>query len=161
MKFHISRLNMFLIINSTYCCSVSWTTLIVRIRRMPEPQTGVTHYHAQLGPSDKNHAIKGLVVCYVVWLWSMIYWIGLWTSARCVGLVPWNGQEGCQAQHPIDTCRYIHWFTMLIIILKGSDNSCFVFYYISDSCLNSPNNGLHPIQEIMLCQKAPLILLSG
>ncbi len=30
---------------------------------MPWPQTGVTHYHAQLGLPDKGRAIKGLVVC--------------------------------------------------------------------------------------------------
>ena len=32
-----------------------------------------THYHAQLGPPDKGHAIKVMVVCYVVWLGSLIY----------------------------------------------------------------------------------------
>ena len=31
---------------------------------MPWPQTGTTHYQAQLGPQDKGHAIKGLIVCY-------------------------------------------------------------------------------------------------
>ena len=30
---------------------------------MPGPQTGVTHYYAQLGLPDKGRAIKGLVVC--------------------------------------------------------------------------------------------------
>ena len=30
---------------------------------MPWPETGTTDYHAQLGPSDKGRAIKGLVVC--------------------------------------------------------------------------------------------------
>ena len=30
---------------------------------MPWPQTGATHYHAQLVLSDKGSAIKGLVVC--------------------------------------------------------------------------------------------------
>ncbi len=30
---------------------------------MPWPQTGTTHYHAQLGLPDKGRAIKGLVVC--------------------------------------------------------------------------------------------------
>ncbi len=29
---------------------------------MPWPQTGATQYHAQLGLSDKGHAIKELVV---------------------------------------------------------------------------------------------------
>ena len=53
---------------------------------MPWPQTGATHYHAQLEPSEKGRAIKGLVVCYVVWIGSLIYGMGLWTSARYVGL---------------------------------------------------------------------------
>ncbi len=53
---------------------------------MPWPQTGATHYHAQSGLSDKVCAIKGWVVCYVVWLGSMTYENGLWTSARCVVL---------------------------------------------------------------------------
>ena len=30
---------------------------------MPWHQTGITHYHAQLGLPDKGCAIKGLVVC--------------------------------------------------------------------------------------------------
>ena len=30
---------------------------------MPWPQTGATHYHAQLGFPDKGRAIKGLVGC--------------------------------------------------------------------------------------------------
>ena len=30
---------------------------------MPWPQTGATHYHAQLGFPDKSRGIKGLVVC--------------------------------------------------------------------------------------------------
>ena len=29
---------------------------------MPWPQTGATHYHAQLGLSDKGGAIQGMVV---------------------------------------------------------------------------------------------------
>ena len=33
---------------------------------MPWPQTGATHYHAQLELSDKGSAIKGLFVCYEV-----------------------------------------------------------------------------------------------
>ena len=46
---------------------------------MPWPKTGATHYHARTG-----HAINGLVVCYVVWLGSMIYGIRVWICARCV-----------------------------------------------------------------------------
>ncbi len=30
---------------------------------MPWPQTGATHFHAQLGLPDIGRAIKGLVVC--------------------------------------------------------------------------------------------------
>ena len=92
-----------------YCCYVRCVTLIVRVGGMPWPQTGATHYHAQLGLPDKGRAIKGLIICYVVWLVSMIYGMGLWTNARCVGLVPCCGQDGYQAQmpqQPIDTSRY-------------------------------------------------------
>ena len=63
---------------------------------MPWPKTGLTHYHAQLGLSDKDHGNKGLVFYYVVWLGSMIYGMGL---------VPCCCQDGYQAQvrqHPID-----------------------------------------------------------
>ncbi len=38
------------------------------IGRTPWPQTGATHHHVQLEPPDKDRAIKGLLVCYVVWL---------------------------------------------------------------------------------------------
>ncbi len=31
-------------------------------RGMPWPQTGTTHYHAQLGLPDKGRTVKGLVV---------------------------------------------------------------------------------------------------
>ena len=45
--------------------------LIVRVGGTPWPKkTGATHYHAQLGLPDKGCAIKGLVVCYIVWLGS-------------------------------------------------------------------------------------------
>ncbi len=49
---------------------------------MPWPQKGATHYQAQLGLPDKGRAIKGLVVhfIYVLWLGSMFYGMGLWTS---------------------------------------------------------------------------------
>ena len=33
--------------------------------------TGVTHYHALLGLPDKGRSIKGVVICYAVWLGSM------------------------------------------------------------------------------------------
>ena len=48
---------------------------------MPWPEIGATHYHVQLGLSNKGRTIKVLIVCYVVWLGSMIYGMGLWTSA--------------------------------------------------------------------------------
>ena len=64
---------------------------------MPFPKTGATHYLAQLEISDKVHAIKGLVVCYVVWLGSM-KGIGLRNCTKCVGLVPCCGQDGCQVR---------------------------------------------------------------
>ena len=32
---------------------------------------GANHFNAHLGPPDKGCAIKGLVVCYVVWLGSV------------------------------------------------------------------------------------------
>ncbi len=74
--------------------------------RMPWPQTGATHYHAQLGLPYKRRAIKGLVVCSAVWLVFMIYEMGLWTRARCMGLFSFCVKDGYQAQvsqHPIDT----------------------------------------------------------
>ena len=61
----------------TYCCYVRCATLIVRGLRMHWFQTDTTHNHAQLGPPDISREIKGLVVCYVVWLGSMIYGICL------------------------------------------------------------------------------------
>ncbi len=55
---------------------------------MPWPKTGATHYQAQLGVPDKGRAICQTVGCLllyvVVWLGSMIYGMGLWTSAKCV-----------------------------------------------------------------------------
>ncbi len=72
---------------------------------MPWPQTGATHYHKQLGLPDKVYANKGLGFSYVVWLGSL-KGMGLWTSVRCLGMVPYCGQDGYQAQvpqHPIET----------------------------------------------------------
>ena len=53
--------------------------------------------HAQVGLPDKGRAIKGLVVCYVIWLGSM-KGICLRTRTGCVGLVPCCGQDGYRAQ---------------------------------------------------------------
>ncbi len=61
-----------------------------------EYQTNVTHYHAQLGPPDKDRAIKGLVFCYVIWLRFMIY-----------GMDPCCGQDGFRAQLPQQTLSEI------------------------------------------------------
>ena len=80
----------------TYCFYVRCATLIVRVRGMPWHQTRATHYHADLGLPDKSRAIKGLVVCYVVWLVS-IKGMGLRTCARCLGIVRCFGHEGYRA----------------------------------------------------------------
>ncbi len=73
---------------------------------MPWPQTGATHYHAQLGPPDNGCGIKGLDVCYVVWPGSMG-----WDKRFIYSLVPCCGHDGYRAQvlqhPPIDSYRYI------------------------------------------------------
>ena len=66
---------------------------------MPLPQSGATHYDVQLGPHNKGRSIKGLVVCYVVWLGSM-KGMDLRTYTSCISMVPCCGQDGCQAQVP-------------------------------------------------------------
>ncbi len=87
-----------------YCYYVRCATQLVQVGSMPWPQTGTVR------TSYKGRSIKVMVACYVVWQGNMIYGrIGLWTSARCVGLVPYCSQDGYQAQvpqHPIDACRY-------------------------------------------------------
>ncbi len=50
------------------------STLLAQVGGMPWTETGATHYHAQLGLPDKGRTIKGLVVCYVVFLGS-IKWV--------------------------------------------------------------------------------------
>ncbi len=59
-------------------------------------QKGASHNHAQLGLQDKGHAIKGLEVCYLVWLGSMK---GMFLRIF-VGLVPFCGHDGYRAQVP-------------------------------------------------------------
>ncbi len=50
----------------TYCCYVRCKTLIVWAGEMPWPNSGATHFYAQLGLSDNGHVIKELVV-YKSW----------------------------------------------------------------------------------------------
>ncbi len=85
-----------------YCCYVRCATLIIRVGGNA------------LVPNWRNSllctvsTIKGLVVCYVVWLGSMVYGMGLWISVMCLGPVPCCGQDGFRAQvprHIIDSCR--------------------------------------------------------
>ncbi len=69
-------------------------------REMHWPKASVTQYDSQLRLTDKGHAIKWLIVCYIVLLGFIIY---------LMGLVPCCGQDGYQAQvlqHPMDTCRW-------------------------------------------------------
>ena len=54
---------------------------------------------SQLGLPDKGRGIKGLVVCYEVWLGSM-KGIGLKTCSRCVCLLPCCGHDSYRAQVP-------------------------------------------------------------
>ena len=68
-------------------------TLILLVGGMSWPKTGTNYYHAQLGHPDKGRAIKSMVVCYLEWLGSKNHGLGLWTSARCVGLIPCCGQD--------------------------------------------------------------------
>ncbi len=45
-----------------------------------------------LGILDNGHEIKGLVVCYLVWLISMIYGIDLWQAQDPLsGTLFWSG----------------------------------------------------------------------
>ena len=57
---------------------------MLRVGGMPWLQTCAVHYHVQLGLPDKGCAMKGLVVCYVAWLESIIYGMCLWIIARNV-----------------------------------------------------------------------------
>ena len=83
-------------------------TMAVRVGGKPLPQkTGETHYHVQLGPTDKGRTIKGLVVC-----WSKARNNDLWDESmdkrKVRSLVPCCGQDGNRAQvpqHPIDSYK--------------------------------------------------------
>ncbi len=50
----------------TYCYYVRCAKFIIRVEEIPCSQICATHCHAQLGLPDNVHAIKWLIVCYVV-----------------------------------------------------------------------------------------------
>ena len=86
--------------------------LVVMLWGMPWPQTGATHYHAQLGLPDKGRAIKGLVVCNVVWIGSMIYGR---RKVRGSGPLLLSGWLWAQVpQHSIDAYRIQMHITYII-----------------------------------------------
>ncbi len=110
----------------TYCCYVS-ATLIVWKGGKPWPQKGKTHYQAQLGLPDKGCAIKGLVVCYVVWLWSM-GWVlgqvqGAWSS-----LLLESGwlSSSCTATHYI--YKYISIYQLMLGGNRKNKDLCREFF---------------------------------
>ena len=75
----------------TYCCYVSCAT-----------NSMSRGYYLPPRLSDKVRVIKGMVVCYVVWLVSMEGMV-LRTYARCTGLlVPFCGYRAQVPQHNID-----------------------------------------------------------
>ncbi len=85
----------------TYCSYVRCATLIVRIRGMRKSLPCTVRTSLQRTCNQR----VGCLLCSVI----MIYEMGLWTSARCLCLVPYCGQYGYQAQvtqHLIDSCRY-------------------------------------------------------
>ena len=45
-----------------YLCYIKCATLIVKVVEIPWPNTGASHYHAQLGLTAKGGSIKELVV---------------------------------------------------------------------------------------------------
>ena len=56
----------------TCCCYVRCAILIEQVGGNALTPNRRTHYHAHLGLPDQGCAIKGLVVCFVVWLGSMV-----------------------------------------------------------------------------------------
>ncbi len=91
----------------TYCCYVM---LDIKSMSIQEKNNSATHYHAQSGHLDKTRVIKGLVVCYVVWLGSM-KGMGLRTYARFASLIPCckDDYRAQVHQHPIETKHIIHY----------------------------------------------------
>ena len=75
-------------ISCTYCCYVRNATLIVWDGWILPKQA--VSLPGKVITSLIGRAIKVLVFCYVVWLVIMIYGMGLWTSVRYVGLVPFT-----------------------------------------------------------------------
>ena len=59
---------------------------------MPWPQIGATYYHVQLGLPDKGSTIKGLIVCYVVWLEIYDLWDGSVGVVRMIYTFTLRGQ---------------------------------------------------------------------
>ena len=87
----------------TYCRYVSCATLKVWVGGMPWPHRG--HSLPCTVRTSRQSSCNQRVGCLLSSL-AMIYGMGLWTSARCMGLVPCCGQDGYQAQllqHTIDT----------------------------------------------------------
>ncbi len=58
--------------NGSFCSYVRCTTYLFRVGEMPWPKTGAPHYNAQLRLLDKGHAIKVLIVSWV--LLNLIPW---------------------------------------------------------------------------------------
>ncbi len=79
---------------------------------MPWPQTGATHYHAQLGLPDKGRLIKGLVVAIVCCCMAKIKWSMGWVygSAQCAWSVPllWSGWLSSSSTYRIDSSNIKH-----------------------------------------------------
>ncbi len=60
---------------------------------MPLPPTGETDYHAKFKLPDEGRTIKGLAVCYEVWLGSM-KGMGLRTCTQGARVSSLDGQDG-------------------------------------------------------------------
>ncbi len=76
---------------------------------MPLSQTVSVHFYP-VRTTKKRWSIKGLVVCYVVWLESMIYGMGLWDKRKVRSQIPCCSQDGFESEYrnnPMDSYRYI------------------------------------------------------